>query len=365
VVLRRMYDFYAQEYAKPNEKHKLSEAVTKQLEAARSKIACFFGASSKEIIFTRGCTEAINVVAGSFTRGLLQKGDEILITELEHHANIVPWQMACESTGARLRVVPITATGEVDMEAYERMLTPKTRLVAVSHSSHVLGTILPVKRMARLAHRQGIPIMVDGAQAAPHMPVNLRDLDCDFYTLSGHKMGTPTGIGILYGKAKWLNRMPPYEGGSDMSKTVSFEESSYQSLPLKFEAGTSAFADIIAFGTLIDFLEKLDMDATSKYEQELMHYAEDALKKIPQVQLHGSAEEREPVLSFSLLKGDVKKLEKDLSEKHNIFVRAGDLSAQPLMKVLGVKGLLRISFCYYNTRAEIDKFIKALKSHIS
>jgi cysteine desulfurase / selenocysteine lyase len=364
VVMERLQQFYSSEYAKPQEKHKLSKNVTSELDDARSKIADFFGARDKEIVFTRGCTEAINLVAGGFARGLLKSGDDVLVTALEHHANIVPWQMACEQSGARLRVIPITSSGEPDMRAYEKMLTRRTKIVAVAHTSHVLGTILPVKEMAKLAHKKNIPLLVDGAQAAPHMPVDFKELDCDFYTLSGHKMGSPTGIGILYGKKKWLDKLPPSEGGADMSKKVSFEKTEFNPPPAKFEAGTPPFAEIIAFGELISYLEKLDMEKTSEYEKDLLDYATEKLSAIDQVVIHGTAPEKEPVISFQLLKKDVKKLEKYLSDKHNIFGRAGDLSAQPLMETLGVKNLYRVSFCYYNTYNEIDKFIRALNEFI-
>jgi cysteine desulfurase/selenocysteine lyase len=361
-VINCLQEIYLGKYGKPNEQHELSKMTTEEVAQARSKIAKFFGASDKEIIFTRGCTESINLVAGGFAKGLLKKGDEILISALEHHANIIPWQMACEQTGATLKVIPITPTGEIDMDDYKALLSGKTKIVAVSHTSHVLGTILPVKEIISLAHKKDIPVMLDGAQAAPHMPVDFGDLDCDFYTLSGHKMGTPTGIGILYGKKKWLNQLPPSEGGGDMAKEVSFEEYKLQDLPLRFEAGTSPFAEIIAFGALIDFLNELDMEKSAEYEQDLLNYATNQLSAIEGVTIVGTAPEKEPVLSFHMEKKDVKKLEKYLNEEHNIFVRAGDLTAQPLMKILGVKGLLRISFCYYNTRAEVDAFVSAVKA---
>lgn len=362
-VIQALNDFYLGDYGKPMEEHWLSKDATHKVEESRKKIAKFFGVNEKEIVFTRGCTESINIVAAGFGK-ILKPGDEVLITELEHHSNIVPWQMACELSGATLRVIPILGNGEVDMNAYKEMLSDKTKVVAITHSSHVLGTILPVKEIARLAHKRDIAVMLDGAQAAPHMPVDFKDLDCDFYTMSGHKMGTLTGIGILYGKKKWLEKLPAAEGGGDMAKEVSFEEFKYQSVPQKFEAGTSPFAEIIAFGTLIDFLNRLDMEKTSKYEQSLLEYATEKLLKIDGLTIMGTAPEKEPVVSFALEKKDVKKLEKFFNEEYNIFVRAGDLSAQPLMKILGVKGLLRISFCYYNTRAEVDAFVAAVKKFL-
>ena len=364
-VLQRLQQFYMGEYGKPKESHELGKMATESVEEARSKIANFIRAGSeKSIVFTRGCTESINIVAGGFAREILKKRDEILITALEHHANIIPWQMACAQSGAILKVVPITPSGEVEIESFENMLSDRTKIVAVSHSSHVFGTILPVKKMIALAHKKGIPVLLDGAQTVPHMPVNVEDLDCDFYTFSAHKMGGPAGVGVLYGKRKWLNQLPPFEGGSDMAKKVSFEKTEYESVPQKFEAGTMPFADIIAFGAGIDFLEELGMENLFQYEQELLAYATEELSKISGVTLLGSAAEKEAVISFYMEQKDVKKLEKYLSNEHNIFVRAGELNAQPLMKVLGVKGLLRISFSYYNTMSEIDMFVKALKKFL-
>jgi len=364
-VIDRLQQFYKTEYAKPKEQNELSQKVTEELDNTRKKVARFMGASSsKEIVFTRGCTEAINIVATGFSRGLLKKGDEILITALEHHANIIPWQMACQVTGARLVVAPILPNGELDNEAFKKRITDKTKLISVSHSSHVLGTILPVKEIVKWAHKHDIPVLLDGAQAAPHMPVNMKDLDCDFYTFSGHKMGTPTGVGVLYGKKEWLNKLPPGEGGGDMAKKVSFIETEYAALPEKFEAGTSPFAEIISFGTLIDYLEEIDMEVTSEYEKDLLHYATERLSEIDEVNIVGTAAEKEPVLSFYIKGMKMVKLEKDLSDRHNIILRGGDLTAQPLMEILGVKELARISFCYYNTKGEIDFFVDALKQYL-
>jgi cysteine desulfurase/selenocysteine lyase len=364
-IIEKLKNFYTREYAKPKEEHELSKKVTKELEDARSKAADFIGAgSSKEIIFTRGCTESINVVATGFARGLLNKGDEILITAMEHHANIIPWQMACETTGARLVVAPITKTGELDMKAFEKLITKRTRLVSVVHSSHVLGTILPISEITSLAHKWDIPVLVDGAQSAPHMPVDMQELDCDFYTFSGHKMGSPSGVGILYGKKAWLEKLPPGEGGGDMAKKVTFEKTEYADLPEKFEAGTSPFAEIICFGALIDYLNELDMKKTSAYEKELLHYAEEKLSMIDKLTIMGAAPEKEPVISFAIDGIKMKKLEKEMSQEYNIMIRTGDMTAQPLLEVLGVKELARVSFCYYNTRGEIDYFISALKNFL-
>jgi cysteine desulfurase/selenocysteine lyase len=362
-VLERLQKFYTTEYGKPKTEYELGKQASEMVEEARSKISEFIGApSEKNIVFTRGCTESINIVASGFAKELLKKGDEVLITALEHHANIIPWQMACAQSGAVLKIVPLIATGQIDFKAYEKMLTDRTKVVAISHSSHVLGTILPVKEMIKLAHQKKIPVMLDGAQTVPHMPVNMQDLDCEFYTFSAHKMGGPAGVGVLYGKKKWLEQLPPFEGGSDMAKKVSFEKTEYADIPSRFEAGTMPFADIIAFGDLVDFLRELNMQRLFEYEQDLLLYATEQLTKFDGVTIVGKAPEKGAVVSFHTGKTDVKELEKYLSEEHNIFVKAGDLNAQPLMKILGVKGLVRISFSYYNTREEIDSLIKALNT---
>jgi cysteine desulfurase/selenocysteine lyase len=364
-VLDRLYQFYTEEYAKPKEAHTLSQHATELMEESRKKMARFLNArSEKEVVFNRGCTEGINMVAGGFERGLLKKGDEILITALEHHANIVPWQMACEQTGAVLKVVPITASGEIDLNRYEEAISAKTKVVAFAHSSHVLGTLLPAKEMIALAHKRDIPVMVDGAQTAPHMPVDMQELDCDFYTFSGHKMGMPSGVGVLYGKEEWLEKLPPYEGGGDMTEEVSFEKPVYSKGYLKFEAGTMPFAEIIGLGTLLDFLWELDLSKTCAYEIELMKYAITVLSSIDRVKIYGTASEREPLVSFDVERLDVKKLERFLNDEYNLDVRAGDLTAQPLMKILGVKALLRASFCYYNTTNEIDILAGAVEEFI-
>lgn len=364
-VMDKLYQFYLEEYAKPNESHSLSQKATQELDDARKKMADFLGAKSdKEIVFSRGCTESINMVAGGFERGLLKEGDEVLITALEHHANIVPWQLACTQSGAKLTVTPINERGEIDLASYETALTSKVKIVAFSHTSHALGNKLPVKEMISLAHKKGIPVMVDGAQAAPHMPVNMQELDCEFYTFSGHKMGSPSGVGVLYGKKEWLEKLPPYEGGADMAKEVTFEKPTLADPPKKFEAGTMPFAEIIATGTLIDFLNEIDMHKTEQYEQELLSYATQKLSKVDRVRIMGTSGEKEPVLSFHVEGHDIKKLERFLNDEYNIDVRAGDLTAQPLMKILGVPGLLRASFSYYNTREEIDIFTEAVAEFI-
>lgn len=366
-VLDRLRRFYMEEYAKPNEAHSLSQNATEQLEDARAKLAAFIGAKEPaEIVVSRGCTESINMVAGSFARGLLKAGDEVLVTQLEHHANIVPWQLACELTGAILKAASILPTGEIDMDSYRSSFSDKTRVVAISHSSNALGTVLPVKEMVAFAHEKGIPVLVDGAQYAPHAPINMQELDCDFYTFSGHKMGMPSGLGVLYGKKDWLEKMPPYEGGGDMAKEVSFGKSpTLEQVPKKFEAGTMPFAEIIAMGTLIDYLNELDMHKTAAYEQELLSYATEKITGIDRVKMIGTAPEKEPIVSIILEGMDVKKAEQFLNDEFNLNVRAGNLTAQPLMQALQVPALLRASFCYYNTKEEIDIYAGALQQFIN
>jgi cysteine desulfurase / selenocysteine lyase len=364
-VIQRLQEFYMYEYGKPKEEHQLGKETTQLVEEARKKVAKFINAPSEKcIVFTRGCTESINIVAGGFAKGILKPGDEVLITALEHHANIIPWQMACAQTGAILKVAPILPTGEISLPNYESMLTDKTKVVAVSHTSHVLGTIVPVKQLTAMAHKRNIPVLVDGAQATPHKPVDMQDIDCEFYTFSAHKMGGPAGVGVLYGKKKWLEQLPPFEGGSDMAKKVSFAKTEYADVPTRFEAGTMPFAEIIAFGDAIDFLRELDLNMMFEYEKELLEYAMEKIVKIPFIEVKGTAAEKEATISFHIESIDSKEIETYLSEKHNIFVKAGDLNAQPLMEILGVKGLVRVSFSFYNTKQEIDRFISALNEFL-
>jgi cysteine desulfurase/selenocysteine lyase len=361
VVIDRIQQYYSSEYAKPEEAHYFSKKTTELKEEARKKMAKMIGASSeKEVIFTKGCTEGINIVANGLAQTLLEEGDEVILTQLEHHANIVPWQMACQLVGASLKVAPITREGEIDMNALEELINGRTRVISVSHSSHVLGTILPVKEIAALAKRHKIIFVVDGAQAAPHMPVNMQDLGCDFYTFSCHKMGSPTGVGVLWGKEERLNELAPLIGGGEMAKTVAFEECGYADLPTKFEGGTQSFADIIATGTLVDYLEDLGRETTAKYEQALLDYATKKLTLIDRLVIHGTAKEKEPLISFDLPGMDIKKLETYMDKEWGIAIRAGQLTAQPLMKHLGVKGLARVSFTFYNTYKEIDTVAEAI-----
>ena len=365
VVIDRLVQFYSQEYGKPQEVHTASKTTTELMEDVRAAVAKMMNASdAKEIIFTKGCTEGINIVANGFARAILKPGDEIVISQFEHHANIVPWILACNSTGAVLKVAPISKTDELDLDALENLITDKTRIISVSHTSHVLGSVLPISKIAAMAHKRGIAVLADGVQAAPHMTVDFQELDCDFYTFAVHKMGGPTGVGVLYGKEKWLNKIAPLNGGGEMAKEVTFERCSYADIPTKFEGGTTNFADIIAFGALIDYLEQVGQDKIENYEKALLRYATEKIAAIPGVKVYGKAPEKEPVLSFEILGQDVKKLEKYLNDEWSIAVKAGELSAQPLMKILDVKGLIRASFTFYNTKDEVDTFIEAVKTFI-
>lgn len=366
VVIDCLNALYTSKYGKTEEGHTFSQLMTKAFEETRTKAANMIGAPEvSEVIFTTGSTHGINIVANGFGRAILQEGDEILISMLEHHSNIVPWQLACENSGAKLVICPILPDGQLDMAQFEMLLSEKTRIVSLAHSSNVLGTMIPVRKVCDIAHARGIPVLIDGAQTAPHMPVDISALDCDFYVFSAHKMGGPAGVGILYGKSFWLDRIPPLQGGEGMATTVSFKESKYAALPKKFEAGTPAFEEIVAFGTLIDYVQALDMSKTAAYEQELLEYATERLAELPKVRIFGTSPEKEPVISFDLSGMDIKACEKFLNDEYNIAVKAGKLSAEPLLNYLGIDTLLRLSFCYTNTRDEIDVFLGALTHFIS
>jgi cysteine desulfurase/selenocysteine lyase len=340
--------------------HRLSERATEAYEGARVRIQRFLNAAHpREIVFVRGATEGINLVAQTHGRRAVGRGDEIVITALEHHSNIVPWQMLCEEKGAALRVVPIDDAGEVDLDAYETLLGERTRLVAVAHVSNALGTVVPVKRMIETAHRRGIPVLVDGAQAAPHVRLDVRALDCDFYTLSGHKTYGPTGIGVLYGKAELLERMPPFLGGGDMIKSVSFEKTVYNDLPYKFEAGTPNIAGAIGLGVAVDYLMGLGLDRIHAYESELLAYATDRLSVLPGVRLIGTAREKASVLSF-LVDGVHAHDVGTILDREGVAVRAGHHCAMPVMARFGVPATTRASLAFYNTREEIDTLVRAL-----
>jgi cysteine desulfurase/selenocysteine lyase len=340
--------------------HALSERATEAYEAARTRIQRFLHAADpREIVFVRGTTEGINLVAQTYGRQAVRPGDEVLITALEHHSNIVPWQMLCEQAGAALRVAPIDDRGVVDQEAYERLLGERTRLVAIAHVSNALGTVLPVARMIEAAHRRGIPVLVDGAQAAAHMPVDVQALGCDFYAFSGHKTYGPTGIGALYGRAELLERMPPFLGGGDMIKSVSFEKTVYNDLPYKFEAGTPHVAGAVGLGAALGYLEELGRDRIAAHEQDLLAYAMERLQSVAGVRPIGTAPDKAGVLSFVV--EDVHAHDVGtILDRAGIAVRAGHHCAMPVMARFGVPATARASIGLYNTREEIDALMAAL-----
>ena len=340
--------------------HTLSQQATDDYEGARSKIKRFINASDeREIIFVRGTTEGINLVAQSFGREHLHEGDEIVISTMEHHSNIVPWQMLCEERGARLRVVPINDAGELLLDEYESMLGPRTKLVSMVHVSNALGTINPAKQIVDMAHQQGIPVLLDGAQAVPHASVDVHDLDCDFYAFSGHKVYGPTGIGILYGKADLLEAMPPYQGGGEMIKSVTFEKTIYNTLPHKFEAGTPNIAGSIGLGAAVDYVTNLGLDRIRSYERELLEYGTERLNGLSNVRLIGTAREKSSVLSF-VMEGIHPHDIGTILDSEGVAVRTGHHCAQPVMDRFGVPATARASLAFYNTKEEIDALVKAI-----
>jgi cysteine desulfurase/selenocysteine lyase len=340
--------------------YQLSLKATDAYEGARVKLQKLLGAaSSKEIVFTRGTTEAVNLVATSFGRQHVAAGDEVLITGLEHHSNIVPWQMLCEEKGARLKVVPISDAGEVPLDALECLLSPRTRIVAVAHVSNALGTLLDVKEIARLAHARGVPVFVDGAQSLPRMPVNVRELDCDFFAFSGHKAYGPSGIGALYGKAELLKAMPPYMGGGDMIASVTFEKTTYNDLPYKFEAGTPNIAGAIGRGAALDYLAGLGLERIAAHEHDVLAYATGELARIPDLRLVGTAKAKAGVLSF-VLDGIHPHDVGTVLDYEGIAVRTGHHCAQPVMDRFGIAATTRASLGLYTTRAEIDLLVRGL-----
>jgi cysteine desulfurase/selenocysteine lyase len=340
--------------------HTLSERATQAYEGVRGTVREFLNAAEdREILFVRGTTEGINLVAQSYGRAALRAGDEIVISGMEHHSNIVPWQMLCEATGAVLRVIPITDAGEVELEAYEKLLNARTRLVGIVHISNVLGTINPVKQMIAMARRWNARVLVDGAQAAPHLPVDVRDLDCDFYVFSGHKLLGPTGIGILYGRAELLEAMPPYQGGGDMISAVTFEKTRYNTIPYKFEAGTPHIEGAIGLGAAIDYVQGIGLERIAAYEDELLAYGTAALSAIPGLRLIGTAPAKAAVLSFVLDEAHAHDVGTIL-DREGVAIRAGHHCAMPLMQRFGVPATARASLAFYNTREEIDALVRAL-----
>jgi len=340
--------------------HLLSERATRAYEEARLAVQQFIhAASSAEVIFVRGTTEAINLVAQSYGRTHVQAGDAVLISAMEHHSNIVPWQMLCEEKGAKLHVIPMNDRGELLLDEYEKLLTPETKLVAVAHVSNALGTVNPVRRIIRMAHDHGIPVLVDGAQAVPHLQVDVQDLDCDFYAFSGHKMYGPTGIGILYGKQRLLEAMPPYQGGGDMISSVTFEKTIYNSLPHKFEAGTPDISGAIGLGAAIECLSRIGLDNVAAHEHDLLVYATEQITRLPGVRVIGTAKEKAAVLSF-VLDGIHPHDVGTILDQEGIAVRTGHHCAQPVMQFFGIPATTRASFALYNTEAEADALMRGI-----
>lgn len=341
--------------------HFLSQAATEAHEEARRTVQQFLNArSSHEIIFTRGTTEAINLIASSFTDACLSAGDEVIVSAMEHHSNIVPWQLQAARKGITLKVIPIDEKGELRMDVYRELFSERTKLVSVMHVSNVLGTVNPVKEIIDIAHRHDVPVLIDGAQAVPHMKVDVQDLDAEFYVFSGHKIYGPTGIGVLYGKEGWLEKLPPYQGGGEMIASVSFEKTTFGELPFKFEAGTPDYIGSTALAEALRYVGRLGMDNIAAYEHELLGYATEKLNAIDGMRIFGQAAEKSGVLSF--LVGDIHHYDMGmLLDRLGIAVRTGHHCAQPLMQVLGVEGTVRASFAFYNTKEEIDAFAAGIE----
>ena len=340
--------------------HFLSQKATELHEQARETIRAFIHAkSTSEIVFTRGTTESVNLVASCFSEAFMNEGDEVIISAMEHHSNIVPWQMAANRKGIRIKVIPINDKGELLIDEYKALFTDRTRLVSVTHVSNVLGTVNPVKEIIGIAHEHGVPVLIDGAQSAPHMPIDVEELDCDFFAFSGHKTYGPTGIGVLYGKEVWLDRLPPYQGGGEMIQHVSFEKTTYNELPYKFEAGTPDYVGSHALAVAIDYLSALGMDNIQEYERSLTSYAMQQLQEIEGMRIYGTADNKDAVISF--LVGDIHHLDLGtLLDRLGIAVRTGHHCAEPLMHRLGIEGTVRASLSFYNTREEIDALAAAI-----
>lgn len=341
--------------------HFLSQHATDLMESARDKVRQFIGAgSTEEIIFTRGTTESINLLASSFSSAFLKEGDEVIISGMEHHSNIVPWQIQSERYGFRIKVIPVLDNGELDLEAFKALVSDKPRLVSVTHVSNVLGTVNPVSEIISLAHSHGIPVAVDGAQSVPHIKVNVQQLGADFYAFSGHKIYGPTGIGVLYGRKELLEKMPPYQGGGEMIKRVTFEKTTYNELPYKFEAGTPDYVGSIALAKALDYVQGIGMDNIAAYESELCNYAIERLNGIPDMRIIGNAEHRSAVVSF--LVGNIYPSDMGtLLDRLGIAVRTGHHCAEPLMDRLGIPGTVRASFAFYNTKSEIDSLVEGIE----
>jgi cysteine desulfurase/selenocysteine lyase len=361
VVIDAMMRYYESENSNIHRGvHYLSERATEAYEGVRRKVARFVNAANpSEVIFVRGTTEAVNLVSYSYGRKSIGPGDEVIISAMEHHSNIVPWQILCEEKGAKLRVIPMDDRGVLQLDEYENLLNERTKIVAVVHVSNALGTINPVKEMIASAHRRGIPVLVDGAQAVPHMKVDVQDLDCDFYAFSAHKMFGPTGVGVLYGKTDHLLDMPPYQGGGDMIKSVTFEKTIYNDLPHKFEAGTPNIGGGIGLGAAVDYLVAMDMDAVAAHEHDLLVYATEAVQRIPGVHIIGNAPMKAGVLSF-VMDGIHPHDIGTILDDEGIAIRTGHHCAQPVMKRFGIPATARASFAFYNTKEEIDALVRGI-----
>lgn len=359
-VIEAVADYYRHDNANVHRGvHQLSQRATDAYEGARSKVRAFINAESdKEVVFVRGATEAINLVAQSFVRPMLEEGDEILVSHMEHHANIVPWQMVCEQTGAKLVVIPMTEQGELDLSTLDDLLSPQTKIMAIGQVSNALGTINPVKSMIEKAHAKQIPVLVDGAQAVPHMPADVQDLDCDFYVFSGHKMFAPTGIGALYGKQALLEAMTPWQGGGDMILSVSFDNTLYNELPYKFEAGTPHIAGAIGLGAAVDYMQSVGIETLADYEHSLLAYATHEMSALEGIRIIGTAEHKASVLSFMI--DDVHPHDiGTIFDQQGVAIRAGHHCAQPVMQFFGIPATARASFAFYNTMEEVDALVKA------
>lgn len=341
--------------------HYLSQQATDLHEAAREKVRLFINArSTNEIIFTRGTTESLNLVVSSFCDGMMQEGDEVIVSVMEHHSNIVPWQLQAAKKGISIRVIPMTDEGELRLDEYEKLFTERTKIVSVTHVSNVLGTVNPVEEMIHIAHEHGVPVMVDGAQSTPHFAVDVQAMDCDFFAFSGHKMYGPTGIGVLYGKEEWLDRLPPYQGGGEMIESVSFEKTVFEHLPFKFEAGTPDYVATTGLAKAIDYMTAVGMDNIQRHERELTEYAMQRLSEVEGIRIFGCAPRKDAVVSF--LVGDIHHLDMGtLLDRLGIAVRTGHHCAQPLMIRLGIQGTVRASFAMYNTREEIDALASGIE----
>lgn len=341
--------------------HYLSQQATDLHEAARETVRKFINAPKvEEVIFTRGTTESLNLVVSSFGDRFLSEGDEVIVSVMEHHSNIVPWQLLAAKKGIAIKVIPMTDEGDVIMEEYEKLFNERTRIVSITQVSNVLGTINPVKEMIRIAHEHEVPVMVDGAQSTPHMKVDVQDLDCDFFAFSGHKIYGPTGIGVLYGKEKWLDEMPPYQGGGEMIESVSFEKTTFEKLPFKFEAGTPDYVATHGLATALNYVTELGLDNIFAHEQELTRYAMEQMKEIPGMRIFGTSQHKDAVISF--LVGDIHHLDMGtLLDRLGIAVRTGHHCAEPLMHRLGISGTVRASFALYNTKEEVDALVAGIK----